>query len=1560
MYLNDVVPSMRFHLQPMSDDDRGPLCLIVSTNEQGFSDDNVRDICRSAHSQKQLRKGCIGRKGIGFKSVFTVSDCPMIFSNGFQFALPAPKSRDTIGYVVPEWLENPPLPLDMGRTHIVLPLTAKKCVPSRIVHALESIEPSTLLFLSKLCSIEVSIETPSHKSRIVIKKVGDQTPILRTESHCSRNETVSSVKKTFWVARQTLQVPAGLKDNATGSAETTLTIALPIDHVTCSGKLFTWLPVLENTGLPFMVNGDFNVAASRQDIHADDDYNVWLLDHVPNLFVDTFVQAVSSDALSIDQKTNLYHSIPVEPKTACLERTAAAICSALSKAKCVLLRRSSNPIEPVVARVAGPAIHAAFDSANGTPAKTDANAHIVARELAGYRRQLAAIGVKHLSAIESLAAFSDDVWLARQAKDWYLKLIRAMSSAGITREHGSRGLRLLPVSNGDGANHTLHDPSAMTCFPLADNEANREVDYPDWLRAFCPISFIDKSFCSALCRESDAEKLLEWIRNNTTARSFSHADYCETLWNKTVKSHRDLTDGQLVEITDRLSRSNIKQDWKDYPFCLSDGSRRTLREIQTHAGGRPASQELVMPETVNPKSGWQLLFATAEDRRHFHALREEYASIAVHWLRARNIQAFPGLERIEFREMPPEEYPEERSLYESCSASSFRTNPTVTTVRLPRTWPAYNLDQEKRTQFAVALCEFLRHEIQFAPTGSTYGSDGRWHEVKTLFVASGVYRRRYQRSDDTDTCRSSVQGRLRTEAWLPSTKGFVPPTMVFVPLPELKELFGDHVPFALIDIPREVGEFLGVHYSICANDVLNYLEQLRQNKVFDPALVNKLYQRLATLSAVSPEVRIRFSTSALIYVPIGDSGGWHSPETCIWDDCSTFPDIEFASLSPHYPQFEEFFCTTIGVRRSIDREWYAKRWLALQRTPSQDAVRVREQLSVIYRQLMDTPKNERESQWWRSLIGSAHVLTRDSQWAPAAEAIVVDDEPLAELFADEILPFCWVPDKPGPTPARWLEFFRLLGGRRLTDLVTQDLVEVSGAVDQPEHSRYVTPACTKMLATSLSYHHDKVYQSCLGNGFFSAMFSNQERSAACISIRTTLQSRTYVRSIAHTVFCYWKRVEGESVLYFTRDAETCDVAETIAAEINRFARVPGIAATIETYLRAESLRRIERSKWQVPEAIAKLASQCVATESHATNVAADHLPVPASPSQASLDNGNPTESARPEATPLLGSAQSETFSRPLDVGEPPAGQKCESGLIDSKQSNVEEHTPSNSVSGRSVGLPRLPFANHVTQSQQAHSDSERAADSASGHRTESRTPNPSECMPPVGSNASPHESLDVLAEISKSFNRSGATTLREEFESPESPAAMTPAQSVRRAEALAQRHSEARENEPAPAERRHSVERTILEGPDPLVRAKLETWYSGRCQICDQTFPDHRGLPFFVAGHLFARKLARVADGEAVALCLCPTHFAQWLHATTSHEGNLPDVIGGWQCTTGTKPTLAFTLAGTPVKLRFHPHHALALQTFVRVHSSPSADLAPDSYPVADNSTATTATGTDD
>ena len=79
--------------------------VTLFNNELGFSKKNLSAICDVKASTKgKHQKGYIGRKGIGFKSVFTVTDRPEIHSNGFHLKFDL--NNGHIGYILPDWISQ--------------------------------------------------------------------------------------------------------------------------------------------------------------------------------------------------------------------------------------------------------------------------------------------------------------------------------------------------------------------------------------------------------------------------------------------------------------------------------------------------------------------------------------------------------------------------------------------------------------------------------------------------------------------------------------------------------------------------------------------------------------------------------------------------------------------------------------------------------------------------------------------------------------------------------------------------------------------------------------------------------------------------------------------------------------------------------------------------------------------------------------------------------------------------------------------------------------------------------------------------------------------------------------------------------------------------------------------------------------------------------------------------------------------------------------------------------------------------------------------------------------
>ena len=156
---------------------------------------DVLSICRVAESTKSGGTHT-GQKGLGFKSVFGVTNRPVIISHNWSFCfdatrigeegVPKNKGGDNLAYVTPHWVDAAELdtitPLaNLTKTpgmeawsHLYLPLKSSLLHEGRISKQFEQLveEPAfryVLLHMSKISNITVNNRLGEHATRVVLK-----------------------------------------------------------------------------------------------------------------------------------------------------------------------------------------------------------------------------------------------------------------------------------------------------------------------------------------------------------------------------------------------------------------------------------------------------------------------------------------------------------------------------------------------------------------------------------------------------------------------------------------------------------------------------------------------------------------------------------------------------------------------------------------------------------------------------------------------------------------------------------------------------------------------------------------------------------------------------------------------------------------------------------------------------------------------------------------------------------------------------------------------------------------------------------------------------------------------------------------------------------------------------------------------------------------------------------------------------------------------------------------------------------------------------------------------
>ncbi|KAF8016185.1 hypothetical protein BT93_H1640 [Corymbia citriodora subsp. variegata] len=284
-YLENVEPALVFVLQESG--------IIILNNERGFSAQDIRALCDVGNSTKKGSAGYKGKKGIGFKSVFRVTDAPEIHSNGFHVKFDI--SEGQIGFVLPTVI--PPLDHNVlskltsansdqfdtsyWKTCIVLPFRSdlsEGIGRNNVISMFADIHPALLLFLHRLRCI--TFRNMQDDSLVVMRKETSGNGIIRVLYGKEEMNWFVACKKLpgniGYCNFQTTEIALafGLKESTDGN------------YIPCLDMqpVFAFLP-LRTYGLKFILQGDFVLPSSREEVDGDNPWNQWLLSEFPDLFV---------------------------------------------------------------------------------------------------------------------------------------------------------------------------------------------------------------------------------------------------------------------------------------------------------------------------------------------------------------------------------------------------------------------------------------------------------------------------------------------------------------------------------------------------------------------------------------------------------------------------------------------------------------------------------------------------------------------------------------------------------------------------------------------------------------------------------------------------------------------------------------------------------------------------------------------------------------------------------------------------------------------------------------------------------------------------------------------------------------------------------------------------------------------------------------------------------------------------------------------------------------------------------------------------------------------------
>lgn len=282
----------------------GNLMTIKNTGD-AFTSRNIDSICKVGRSSK-TPKDYVGYLGVGFKSVFLLTDSVEIQSGdySFKFDKNAFQEPETPWQVVPIWLEA-------LRDKISAPFTTSfrfEIRESTLVEKVkdefkpEHLSSRVLLFLRHLDEVEINFSEGTFRRQIT-KLMVTKTPeyeIIKVQEHTNAQLTEETTYLTF---RRGVDVPNDVRqDPVTKEWE-----RQEVDHreivvayrLHDDGNLvkepkgtahvgaFSFLPLKEiPTGLSFLFHADFLTNPGRTEFERESLWNQWIAGEVSRLIIE--------------------------------------------------------------------------------------------------------------------------------------------------------------------------------------------------------------------------------------------------------------------------------------------------------------------------------------------------------------------------------------------------------------------------------------------------------------------------------------------------------------------------------------------------------------------------------------------------------------------------------------------------------------------------------------------------------------------------------------------------------------------------------------------------------------------------------------------------------------------------------------------------------------------------------------------------------------------------------------------------------------------------------------------------------------------------------------------------------------------------------------------------------------------------------------------------------------------------------------------------------------------------------------------------------------------------
>jgi len=254
-----------------------PTRLTLSHFGRPFDEADVRSVCDIAESTKN--ESSIGRFGLGFKSVYTITDFPEIHSGDEDFAIE--------NFVFPKQLERSARVAD--ETQIMLPLKLGDASAAQdITDGFRHLGPGALLFLRHIDEINWGVEAGA--SGFYLRNIPEALgPNVQRIKVIGKEDDRPEVDQNWLVFHRDV---FSVEQQKVGRVE----IAFSLVAADASGRwavqplakspLVVFFPTVVESHLGFLVQGPYRTTPGRDNIPPGEPWNQHLVKETSNLLVE--------------------------------------------------------------------------------------------------------------------------------------------------------------------------------------------------------------------------------------------------------------------------------------------------------------------------------------------------------------------------------------------------------------------------------------------------------------------------------------------------------------------------------------------------------------------------------------------------------------------------------------------------------------------------------------------------------------------------------------------------------------------------------------------------------------------------------------------------------------------------------------------------------------------------------------------------------------------------------------------------------------------------------------------------------------------------------------------------------------------------------------------------------------------------------------------------------------------------------------------------------------------------------------------------------------------------